>query len=328
MKRLVLVGLLLAAVSVATAQDKDISKKKPVRPQPTRRVGKPSGEPAREATVLREVALSDLELPARVKLQFKRGRPIVGRLTWMDDTYLKLDTSGEPEGLPGKFRFRRADVVKAWEVSALTEDERKAAREAQHRRIEVVRSQHAELVAKRRAEEQAREDAEKAKQEELKKALDNVVSAEDEQAMRALLDEFPPPAWSEARANEIRDNWRLRDLTPSKQEARFLNVYDQWKRARDLIRIVDAKKTAQTGDALLLKYPTSAGWGVDRLDQINAKAANGEELTPEEADFRANYALWQQAVLRQAQKVAAEQAEKTEESEPEKTEVEKTEAEQ
>jgi hypothetical protein len=319
MKRFMIILLLLVcAAPAARAQGKNESTPSPRKPTP--RVGKSTRlAEAAEPKVLREVDLSEVEPPVRVKLQLRHGRPMIGRLIRVDAAHVTLDTQAEPDEMPGKFRFRRADVVTVWELSPLTEAERQAAREARQQRIKVIRAERAEERSKRAAEAEARETAERSRQEDYKQALDQVVSEEQEARMRALLEEFPPPAWNEARYNEIRDNWRLRDLPPNKDEARFVSIYAEWRRARDTIRILDAKKNAERGDQLLLRFPTAEGWGADRLERIKAKQAAGEALTVDEADFLENYRLWLAAVLRRSQQVKAAEEQQAEGTAGEKT---------
>ena len=279
----------------------------PKRPRPvTKRPTRPRKKGAAavkiaEPTVVREIAPEKVTAGMRVKLHFKRGRPFVGFVLRVSDTHVDLDLSTESTGLPATFKFRRKDVVKAYELTKQSQAEREAVRAQQSQQIRGIVMETREEYARRKAGVQA--DARK--RAELRKALDVVVAEDKEKKMRALLEEFPPEQWGEARFNEIRDNWWLRDLRPSDKERRFTTVFKEWKTARETIRALDAQQDVEKGTQLLLRFPPSV-WDHKRLEAIVAKETKGGALTADESDFRKNYETWARAVRRRGLETAGE----------------------
>ena len=304
MKRLLLTMLVSAGLVVSSS----------AAPRPTKRPssGRSSGKlRVPEPTVLRQLKVADIKTRMRVKLQLKHGRPMIGVISRATETDVYLDMSYEADGLPAKFRFKRKDIVSACELAKQTDEERDAIRSQRQQVLKRIKIETREEYAKRKADKKA----EKVKKEEEEKAFKEIISSKQEEQMRKLLEEFPPEAWNEAKYNEIRDNWWLRDLMPTDKERRFASVIKAWRLARDTIPLIDAKKNSEKGTQLLLKFPPSEGWGTARLEAIAAKETKGEKLSDAETEFRKSYEAWSAAVGRREAEVKAEAEKKKAEGE-------------
>jgi hypothetical protein len=253
--------------------------------------------------ILGTLKVDDIKPGLRVKLQLAGGGPLMGTVTQVTDTMITLDLSTEQSGLPGKFHFRKSEIASAWNVKPLTREEKDqvvAQREAVVSKLKVEVS---DKVAKEKSQKKVAEEKAKAYENEYRKALDIVVSQEEEDRMRALLAEFPPGEWGEDRFRKVRETWVLYKLPPTPQESRFVNIYSDWKEAKDTIAILDARNEEQQGSLLLLKFPPSQGWGKDRLAQIAKREAANARLTDDEKEFRDSYDDWAKAVARRAEEL-------------------------
>lgn len=266
-----------------------------------------------EPETIRSIALDAVTRGMRVRLQLTYGRPIVGTVSLVTETMLGIDLTAEDGGLPGKLRFHKTDIMVVWELKPQTEEEKEIVLNRRREKVARIKAEVTERVEKEKTAEAAEEARETSEKESLVKALDVVVQKEDEDKMRALLAEYPPDQWGEETFREVRENWILRDLQPTPKQSRFLEIFDEWKAARDTIAVLDARLKEKAGEQLLLKFPPSEGWGKTRLDAINAKEAAGTPLTDEETEFKKSFADWGAAVARRAAEVTAPPAETPEE---------------
>jgi hypothetical protein len=265
--------------------------------------------PARSAKIaepetLGSVKLEDVQPGMRVRLQLAYGKPIVGTVTQMTLTTLVLDLSTEASGLPGKFRFKRSDIVDVQSLKPQSAQEQAQVIEKQKDTVAKLKVEVTSRIEKSKTEDRKTEAKAKAEDQDFRKALDVVVAKEQEDKMRALLAKFPPgDKWNEETFRVVRERWVLYKLAPSPEESDFLKAFVDWKDARDTIAILDAHNQDKEGDKLLLKFPPSLGWGKDRLAAITAKEAAGTALKDEETEFRKSYDAWARAVARRAAQV-------------------------
>ncbi|HUV38933.1 MAG TPA: hypothetical protein VMY39_04935 [Planctomycetota bacterium] len=190
MKRSGVMLLLVAGLCTATLAA-PVPARKPVSKKSSRKVV------LQEPETLRELKADEVAAGMRVKLVLKYGRPMIGTVTRANDREITLDMSFEAEGLSADFRFKRADVVKASELARQTDDERQTVQSHRSQVIRRIKVETSEEYAKRRAESRTEEE----KQAEAAKALETVIASKQEERMRALLEEFPPTEWSEAKFN-------------------------------------------------------------------------------------------------------------------------------
>ncbi|HUW57392.1 MAG TPA: hypothetical protein VMZ92_12215 [Planctomycetota bacterium] len=256
--------------------------------------------------VLREIKPAELTVGMRVRVQCHRGRALVGTVSRITDEMVQLDLSAEETGLPGRLKLRTADLSQLYELKKQTDEEKEAVLEAHRQRILAIKASVQERLEKRQAEETEAAESAEAAEEDLRKALDVVVAGDEEERMRALVDEFPPDKWGEAKLREIRENWILQDLPPNAKESRFVSVFEEWKEARDVVAALDARKEEARGRTLLVRFPPSEGWGEDRLAGIIEKQAKGEAVSEEEAEFKTSYEVWSKALRGRAAEIEAQ----------------------
>ncbi len=257
------------------------------------RTGKSGKIPAPEA--LRTVAIDKVERGMRVKLELTYARPMIGTVNLVTPSHIGIDLTTEPDGLPGKMRFLKNDIMLVWELTPQTDDEKRLVLERRNEAVAKMKIEMNERAEKTKSEEATEEDRAKTEAEGIRKAMDVVVAKEDEDKMRALLEEYPPEEWGEATFREVRENWILRDLQPTPKQSRFLIIFDEWKTARDTIAALDAKEKQKAGEQMLIKFPPSEGWGKGRLDAIEAKELGGEPLTEDETEFKKSWKDWSAA---------------------------------
>jgi len=325
MKRLLVVSLIVAGFAFPTSAASTGTGTS------SRKSSSKSEIPAPE--VLRQIKLDELKVGMRVRIQLRYSRPFVGTVSRITETMVHLDLSAEETGLPGKLRLRKSDVAAVWELKKQSDEEKKLVLETRREKILAIQTAVKERLEKRKESEEQEAQKEKVAEDTLRKALDVVVAKEEEEQMRALLAEFPPEQWDETRLRTIRENWILRDLAPNARESRFVSIFSEWKRARDVVAILDARQQEADAEQLLLKFPPSEDWSQERLARIIEKEGKGEPVTEREAEFRKSYEAWSNAVQRRAVEVqspspaekepapeAEKPPEKKEPTEPEKPE--------
>ena len=290
MKRLVLVGFVVAGLAAGAWSA-----------PPRRGAGKVKIPPPE---VLREIKPAEVTVGMRVRVQRHRGRALVGTVLRITDEMVQLDLSAEETGLPGKLKLRTTGISRFYELKKQTAEERQLVLEARRQKILAIKATVQERLEKRKAEETQAVEAAQAAEEDLREALDVVVARDEEEQMRALVAEFPPDKWDEAKLREIRENWILQDLPPNAKESRFVSVFEDWKQARDTVAVLDARKEEAQGRTVLLRFPPSEGWGEARLAKIIEKQAKGEAVSEEETEFKTSYEVWSKALKKRAAEVA------------------------
>ena len=292
MKRLLVVSLIVAGLTFPTFAAP------PGRGAPSRKSSRKSKIPPPQ--VIRQIKLDELKVGMRIRIQLRYSRPFIGTVSRITDTMVHLDLSAEETGLPGKLKFRKSDIATIYELKKQTDEEKKLVLGARREKILAIRTAVKDRLEKRRTAEEKKAREEKVAEETLRKALDVVVAEEEEERMRALLAEFPPEQWGEAKLRRIRENWILRDLAPNAKESRFVSIFQDWKRSRDVVAVLDARQQEAEGEKLLLKFPPSEGWGQERLAKVIEKEGKGEPVTEKETEFRKSYEAWSKAVQHRA----------------------------
>jgi hypothetical protein len=248
---------------------------------------------APEPAVIKQVGVAQIEVGMRVKIELTAGRPIVGTVAVVRPTEVSIDMSAEEGGFSGQFTFKKKDIAAVYEVQKQTPDEVRAIQDSQKRKTARIRIEQTTRVEKTRAEKRTGEKTEKTVQT----AEQKLAQTEEVEKMRRLVAEFPPgEGWGEEKLRQVRENWILRGLMPSEREARFANVYEDWRRARDAVAAIDEQRRAEEGKTLLLRFPPDKGWGRDRLADILKKEAAGQPVTEEEQRFKEGYETWAAAL--------------------------------
>lgn len=295
MKRICVIIVLTALVAAAA------SAAPPPRTSTLRRKSRAGSLP--EPKVIGKVLFADVRGGMRIRVHLGRGKPILGTVSKRTDLALTLDLSAEESGLSGKFTFYRPDVVRIEHVKPMTAEERRDTfsrrrqknvelRQAARIRIERIKSGKKEKEAAARARREAGQ---------------TIIRKEKEEEYRKLLKEFPPDeGWGEDKLRSIREEWILKDLPPNAKEGRFVTIYDEWKKAKETVGVIDARRAQEEGELLLMRFPPGEQWNRARLKQVLEKEAKGEKTTDDETEFKDNFEAW----LRAQQAPAAASGEK------------------
>jgi hypothetical protein len=180
----------------------------------------------------------------RVRLTLKSKQPFSGVVRFVSRDLITLDLRWEKEGAEGTMGFlaelvRKVDVLGALDARELSK--RKADRERRLKEAEEeLKRVSAEREAVRRADEAARAETAKDTKDAKAAAGDkaDLSPAEMEKAV-ALLKEYPPKdGWGTASDKSIdwlRAKFAVIGAMPTPEEQRFIDNYDLWLKALQLL---------------------------------------------------------------------------------------------
>jgi hypothetical protein len=231
----------------------------------------------------------------------KTGQEFEGDVAELRPASIRLDFTFSRQKMTGVVTFPRTDVAGARKFPALTKQEKTDILEKRRQGLLEARQAWTATVGA-----QVAASAKPVQPTAEQKAATEQTDEEKQMAdYRALLAEFPPDqGWGPERLAEIRHRHFIIGLTPTYQERRFWQLFDQWSEAKTKVELYDQRQK-QEQETLLTLFPPEEGWNATKKQQLEEKQKSGEQLTKLEAQFLTSYDAWQKAV---AAKPAAGQA--------------------
>ncbi|KPJ58295.1 MAG: hypothetical protein AMS15_08710 [Planctomycetes bacterium DG_23] len=192
------------------------------------------------------INLEAFSLGWRIRVTLKNGAFFQGLLAEKSAQKIKLDLSGEKDGLNGRLGLYLDQIASIRRLPQLSPVEEEAAKIARQKELEKMR----ERMTQRKAIEAERKDRiKKAREEALAKATQEKRTSE-EQALLRLLEKFPPEeGWGADRIDRIHDNILLYDVFPSPEEEEFMQKFPLWLEALKVLERRAAEEEEKAKEA-------------------------------------------------------------------------------
>ncbi len=234
---------------------------------------------------------AELKLGQRVRLVLDSGQSFTGVISGLSAKTVILDFSFEKSGFLGMIGFERASIRRVVPLPSLSRDRAYAELSKRDKeRKKAGRAHRAWMEA--RKERQRLAEAEQLSRAETAKV--EKVAAELAR-QKALLAEFPEgEGWGPERLTQIMQRSMTLNQLSTSRERRFIQAFSEWVKAKAAFAVLEEKKKAFQQE-LLAGFPPEAGWGPERLAEIEAKQAADQGLSPGEIKFQENYAKWEAA---------------------------------
>lgn len=247
-----------------------------------------------------ELKYGDVRVGQRLRVIRTRGKPFVGTATAITADSVRLDLSGELDGLNAWVDFPVGTIRKLELLKPLSASEKKAV-------VRARKTEAEQALARVRRKSSTTPTDKPDKQADPPKSERPVLSEQQ----FALLRVFPLKDWGPERIRQVRQRWVLRDLGPTPAERDFIRLYSHWEEA---VRQLEALRgwEIENRDVILLEtFPPARGWSPERHADITAKQDAGAELDELEAVFLRVYPEWLKACKGQVPKKSTEPPDET-----------------
>ena len=226
----------------------------------------------------------DVKVGQRLRLIRTNGAAFTGTVIEKTNTAIRLELSAEEDGLDAWFAFPKKYLKTITRLEPLTETQKNAALEARKKEREEALAKFREALAARSGKTPQTET------EKPEPTLEDRPTLTDRQLQ--LLTVFPTASWGPQRLQNIRQQWILRDLAPSRTESVFISIYPEWTEAAAQLQRLQTWEDQNRGLLLLERFSPQEGWTPERQTSLVAKRDAGAQLEPDEAEFLQNYADW------------------------------------
>ena len=262
---------------------------------------------------IRGLKYEDVRVGQRLRVIRTRGKPFLGTVVAVTADSVRLDLSGELDGLNAWVDFPAGTIKKLELLRPLSASEKEAVARARKTEAEQALAR----AGKKSPATPTDQDTKVPDSDTSGPKSERPVLSEQQ---FALLRAFPPKDWGPERLTRVRQRWILRDLGPTPAESDFIGLYSRWEEAARQLEAVRRWETANRDVILLETFPPARGWSPERHADITAKQDAGAELDKLEAEFLRVYPEWMKAYKthKKVEEPAQKRPEPSEPAKPEK----------